>query len=80
MKLDMQLLHEGDLYTILNALQRQTDGLFDTESCTINRNPTSIESLLDSATNKNFSANCEINWYTMQKKAFASPEEEFEDI
>jgi len=69
MTLQMQLLHEGDLYTIINSLDKRAVGLFDIKSCSITRNPTQAKSLLESATDKNFSANCELNWYTMQKKS-----------
>jgi len=69
MTLQMQLLHEGDLYTIINSLHHDAKGLFDIKSCAIVRNTTQAESLLDSATNKNFSAKCKLNWYTMQKKS-----------
>lgn len=67
MTLDMQLLHEGDLYTIINNLHKNAKGLFDIKSCAIIRNITQLESLVDSQTDKNFSAKCELNWYTMQK-------------
>jgi len=69
MTLQMQLLHEGDLYTIINALDKRALGLFDIKSCSITRNPTQAKSLLESATDKNFAANCQLNWYTMQKKS-----------
>jgi len=69
MKLQMQLLHEGDLYTIINSLHHKARGLFDIKSCAIIRNTTQTESLIESTTNKNFSAKCELNWYTMQKKS-----------
>lgn len=69
MTLQMQLLHEGDLYTVINALDKRALGLFDIKSCNITRNPTQAQSLLESTTDKNFSANCELNWYTMQKKS-----------
>jgi len=68
MKLNMQLLHEGDLYTIINSLHNQAKGLFDINHCTINRNNTMSETLLTSTTSKNFSAECELNWYTIHKK------------
>lgn len=71
MTLEMQLLHEGDLYTIINSLHKNAKGLFDIKSCAIVRNATQIESLVDSQTDKNFSAKCELNWYTMQKSTVA---------
>jgi hypothetical protein len=71
MILDMQLLHEGDLYTIINALNARAKGLFDVNSCTIIRNPAQVTSLIQSTTDKNFSVVCELNWYTMQKKTLS---------
>ncbi|MCW9047270.1 MAG: hypothetical protein OQK46_04255 [Gammaproteobacteria bacterium] len=73
MTLEMQLLHEGDLYTVINSLHEKAKGLFDIKSCAIIRNMTQIESLVDSETDKNFSAKCELNWYTMQKNIVALP-------
>jgi len=75
MSLDMQLLHEGDLYTIINSLHKNAKGLFDIKSCAIIRNTTQVESLVDSQTDKNFSAKCVLNWYTMQKGVVAIPSE-----
>jgi len=69
MTLEMQLLHEGDLYTVLNNLQQEAKGLFNVNSCDIIRNITSIESLIDSQTDKNFSAKCDLSWYTIQQQA-----------
>ena len=76
MTLQMQLLHEGDLYTIINSLDKKALGLFDIKSCSITRNTTQTESLLESVTDKNFSAKCELNWYTLQKSIAAIPTEE----
>jgi len=75
MSLDMQLLHEGDLYTVINSLHDNAKGLFDIKSCAIIRNTTQIESLVDSQTDKNFSAKCELNWYTMKKGVVTLPTE-----
>ena len=76
MTLEMQLLHEGDLYTIINNLHDKAKGLFDIKSCAIIRNVTEIESLVDSQTDKNFSAKCELNWYTMQKSVVVLTEQD----
>ncbi|VAW56449.1 hypothetical protein MNBD_GAMMA07-510, partial [hydrothermal vent metagenome] len=75
MSLQMQLLHEGDLYTVINNLRLTTSGLFDVTRCAIIRNETQIKSLLDSATDKNFSASCTLNWYTIKAKNNESPDE-----
>jgi len=73
MKLDMQLLHEGDLFTILNNLDKTAKGLFDVQNCSIAGNTDQNKSLLDKDTDKNFAAVCVLNWYTMQKKTKALP-------
>jgi len=74
MTLEMQLLHEGDLYTVINNLDKKARGLFDVQSCIISRNFSQTESILDSGIDRNFSAICKLNWYTIQKKAVALPE------
>lgn len=74
MSLKMKLLHEGDLYTIINNLRKKTKGLFDIERCAIIRNETQVESILDSPTDKNFSASCILNWYTIKPKTTLSSE------
>ena len=73
MTLELQLLHEGDLYTVLNSLEKQAKGLFDVQNCLIVRNLTQSADLLDSRSDKNFSAKCTLNWYTMKKKSLAIP-------
>lgn len=73
MTLIMQLLHEGDLYTILNNLDKNAKGLFDVQSCTIAKNLTNDISLLEKDSDKNFASVCVLNWYTMQKKTNALP-------
>ncbi len=73
MTLNMQLLHEGDLYTILNNLDKTAKGLFDVQSCTIAKNLSNNISLLEKQSDKNFASVCVLNWYTMQKKTNALP-------
>jgi len=73
MTLNMQLLHEGDLYTILNDLDKTAKGLFDIQNCSLVSNIAQDKSLVDKDTDKNFAAVCVLNWYTMQKKTRALP-------
>jgi hypothetical protein len=73
MTLNMQLLHEGDLYTIINNLDKSAKGLFDIQNCSIVRNTVQDTPLLEKATDKNFASVCVLNWYTMQKKTRALP-------
>jgi len=67
MSLQLQLLHEGDLYTMLDSLNQQSNGLFDIQRCSIIRNPTQQASLIHSKTDKNFNANCILNWYSINR-------------
>lgn len=68
MQLEMQLLHEGDLFALLNTLQSSTENLFDIQQCAITRNISSSSSVLTSGTDRNFSARCTLNWYTLQNQ------------
>lgn len=72
MVLNLQLLHEGDLYTMINELDTQADGLFEVASCNLNRSLQSRGSILESHTDKNFIARCELNWYSMKPKTVAN--------
>jgi len=69
MTLNMELLHEGDLYTVINHLQTKAKGLFDISQCTLRRNNRSAENVLETKTDKNFSAQCELNWFTMKQQS-----------
>jgi len=73
MTLNMQLLHEGDLYTILNSLDNSAKGLFDVQICSIIRNSVQNASLTDKDTDTNFASVCVLNWYTMHKKTMSLP-------
>lgn len=74
MILHMQLLHEGDLFTVLNNLNESARGLFDVQSCAITKNTFSTAALIDSPSNLNFASICNLNWYTLKKKSAAIPE------
>jgi hypothetical protein len=73
MTLEMQLLHEGDLYRLLQQLQGNADGLFDLQRCAIHQNNVVRDSVLQSRTSKNFSSVCVLNWYTLQAAAKRQP-------
>ena len=73
MKLHMQLLHEGDLFLILNTIDTNARGLFDVQSCSLTNNNIQAESLLNSTSNMNFAAICTLNWYTVKKKTVSLP-------
>ena len=61
MTIDMKMLHEGDLFAMLNALEDKAQGLFTVEKC-------NIESAFNPLNNgsENMHANCELGWYTFK--------------
>ena len=65
MVLEMQLLHEGDMYSLINALGDKARGVFDVSECSFSRINVNQPSILDQPTDKNFNAVCTLNWYTM---------------
>ncbi|HEY9200200.1 MAG TPA: hypothetical protein VIQ81_01270 [Gammaproteobacteria bacterium] len=74
MSLEMQLLHEGDLYRLLDQLQNKANGLFDVQRCSMHKNNAVGSSVLESRTSKNFSSVCVLNWYTLQAAAKRQPD------
>lgn len=64
MKLDFQILHEGDLLRFFEALRAQNAGLFHLEQCLMRRTDTSGALRFQ----PNISASCQLAWIT------ASPE------
>ncbi len=76
MTLEMQLLHEGDLYRLLDQLQTRADGLFDVQRCSMHRNNAVRSAVLQSRTSKNFSSVCVLYWYTLQATAKSQPKTE----
>lgn len=74
MTLEMQLLHEGDLYRLLDQLKNKAGGLFDVQRCSIHQNTAVSGSVLESRTSKNFSSVCVLNWYTLQAAAKRQPD------
>lgn len=73
--LEMQLLHEGDMYSLINALADKAKGLFDVSECNFTRINVNQSSILDQPTDKNFNASCTLNWYTMIQSGNISNEE-----
>ncbi len=66
MELDMALLHEGDLYSLINGLDNKAKGLFDIQECVIQRADIKQVSALDSIGDRNFKAKCILLWYTFK--------------
>lgn len=60
MMLDIEMAHEGDLFVLLNDLQK-ADGLYAIDNCRIEKmGKRSIDA------NNNMKANCELGWYTFK--------------
>ena len=62
MHLDMKLLHEGDLYTLLTGLSKRGNGTFSVEECEILRvNITKLDSAYDG-----LRAKCRLRWFNLE--------------
>lgn len=70
MTLDFELVHEGDLFTLLKDLDNKGLGLYGIKSCNIKNNFKDLNSVVDSRTAANFSGECELTWYTIEKESF----------
>jgi hypothetical protein len=64
MKLNMNLLHEGDLKKLLDALNSQAPGIYNVSNCKLRR---SGQINLDDAGKGNISAECELRWFNIKK-------------
>jgi len=63
MLLNMQLLHEGDLFRIFEKLDENAKGSFTLTSCSVNQ---SVQSITDSPNAGNISVRCELQWFTIR--------------
>ncbi len=66
MELQMGMLHEEDLFALLEGLRQSIRNLFTVDSCSINR-PSPVESSLDTK-RSNLTGNCTIRWVTIDAK------------
>ena len=73
MNLQLSLLHEGDLLSVISALDRKAFGIFHVESCELERKQ---EDFLSSGTSDNLSAECELAWYTLDDTNVNNGEDE----
>lgn len=62
MYLQLSLLHEGDLLTVIDALDRKAPGIFHVESCALERKQ---DDFLKSGAGENVAAECQLAWYTL---------------
>ena len=66
MDLQMGMLHEEDLFALLEGLRQSIRNLFTVDSCSINRQ-SPVESSLDTK-RANLTGNCTIRWVTIDAK------------
>lgn len=64
MKLNMNLLHEGDLQELLNTLDSQAPGIYNVSSCKLSR---SGMIKIDDPRKGNITAECELKWFNIKK-------------
>lgn len=69
MSIKFPLLHEGDLFNLLNDLRTHKTGLFVLDQCDITRNPQEEGKPLRLA--QNFAAECTLDWLTVDSPAVA---------
>lgn len=63
MVLTMQLLHEGDMFRILERLDDEAKGSYSISSCAIGQ---AMAEISDDPDSTNISARCEILWFTIK--------------
>lgn len=63
MMLTMQLLHEGDLFKILDIMEQNAKGTFSIKSCSIKSSTTQVST---SSMAANIAAVCELQWFTVR--------------
>jgi hypothetical protein len=61
MTLNMRLLHEGDLFGILNRLDENAKGIYSLNSCQLSQRG----SIVENADAPNINAVCELQWFTI---------------
>jgi hypothetical protein len=59
----MSLLHEGDLFRVIDKLEEEANGTFSLKGCNINPSGATI---METATAANITAQCELEWYTIR--------------
>lgn len=63
MDLTLALLHEGDLFNLLERIRGEAKGIFSVNSCSFNSNG---NILVDKPDATNINVNCSIFWYTIK--------------
>jgi hypothetical protein len=68
MSLDMRILHEGDLFVMLDTLKSQSKGLVAVDECSIELiNKNIHENVIQQDSRDNIRASCELSWYTLKQ-------------
>lgn len=65
MDLSLGLLHEGDLFDVLDILDKKAAGLFSVSFCELSR---SARVSREDALPENIEANCQLKWFTIDLK------------
>ena len=63
MTLNISLLHEGDLFNLLHALNNEARGEYNLTSCNFDRGQ---QDIIESPKAANIRASCELEWYTIK--------------
>lgn len=63
MTLNMQLLHEGDLFALLDLLDERAKGLYTVSNCELSRN---FVELTDNPVAGNITAGCVLEWFSVR--------------
>ena len=63
MTLSMQLLHEGDLFALIELLDERAQGVYTVSSCEMTRN---FVELTDNPVAGNITADCLLEWFTVK--------------
>lgn len=68
MSIEMDFIHEGDLFVMLNALRDEAKGLMTVDNCDVELiNKDVNDGIIAQDTTDNMRAYCEISWYTLKK-------------
>ena len=68
MSIEMDFIHEGDLFVMLNALRNEAKGLMTVDKCDVELvNKDVNEGVIGQDSTDNMRAFCELSWYTLKK-------------
>jgi hypothetical protein len=62
MTLDIKMAHEGDLFVMLNNLEKRAKGIFSVDKCDVERTDITNQT----ANENKMKAYCELSWYTFK--------------